>query len=100
MLHGPLKREFLIEQGWIPLEESPEGLVVMCMSTLRRCVAPASCRRFFRVRPSSPTAVTTLTEFEETSVQLYGAGAEGGTIDQLLADLSAPIDDGSNDDSL
>jgi GAF domain-containing protein len=25
MLHGPLKRDFLVEQGWIPLEESPEG---------------------------------------------------------------------------
>lgn len=23
MLHGPLKRDFLVEQGWIPLEESP-----------------------------------------------------------------------------
>ena len=30
MLHGALKREFLEEQGWIPLEESPEGLVIMC----------------------------------------------------------------------
>ena len=25
-LHGSLKREFIEEQGWIPLEESPEGL--------------------------------------------------------------------------
>ncbi|WP_413857638.1 hypothetical protein [Candidatus Aalborgicola defluviihabitans] len=31
MLHGALKREFRVEQGWIPLEESPEGLVIMCM---------------------------------------------------------------------
>ena len=30
-LHGPLKREFIVEQGWIPLEESTEGLVVMCV---------------------------------------------------------------------
>jgi hypothetical protein len=30
-LHGPLKREFIEEQGWIPLEESPEGLVIMCV---------------------------------------------------------------------
>jgi hypothetical protein len=26
-LQGALKREFVTEQGWIPLEESPEGLV-------------------------------------------------------------------------
>ena len=45
--------------------------------------------------------VTTLTEFQETLAQLYGAGAEGGSIDQLLADMDGgPIDDGSNDDSL
>ncbi len=30
-LQGPLKRDFVEEQGWIPLEESPDGLVVMCM---------------------------------------------------------------------
>ena len=31
MLHGALKREFIEEQGWIPLEESPDGLVIMCL---------------------------------------------------------------------
>src|ERR1035437_2054909 len=31
MLHGALKREFIEVQGWIPLEESPAGLVVMCL---------------------------------------------------------------------
>ena len=30
-LQGPLKREFVDEQGWLPLEETPEGLVVMCL---------------------------------------------------------------------
>ncbi len=30
-LQGPLKRDFVQEQGWIPLEESPDGLVIMCM---------------------------------------------------------------------
>jgi type II secretory ATPase GspE/PulE/Tfp pilus assembly ATPase PilB-like protein len=45
--------------------------------------------------------VTTQAEFQETLAQLYGAGAEGGSIDQLLADMDGgPIDDGSNDDSL
>ena len=33
--------------------------------------------------------------------QLFGASADSSTIDQLLADMDgAPIDDGSNDDSL
>jgi type II secretory ATPase GspE/PulE/Tfp pilus assembly ATPase PilB-like protein len=98
MLHGPLKRDFLVEQGWIPLEESPEGLVVMC-------VDPEAVRgsrivpQVFSRQSKFAYRVTTQTEFEETLSQLYGAGAEGGTIDELLADLSAPIDDESGDDS-
>ncbi|MBX3653797.1 MAG: Flp pilus assembly complex ATPase component TadA [Ramlibacter sp.] len=98
MLHGPLKRDFLMEQGWIPLEESPEGLLVMCMdpeavrgSRIVPQVFPRLSKFAYRV--------TTQTEFEETLSQLYGAGVEGGSIDELLADLSAPVDDEGGDDS-
>ncbi len=100
MLHGPLKREFLVEQGWIPLEESPEGLVVMCADPEAVRGARVVPQVFPRITKFA-YRVTTLTEFEETLAQLYGAGAEGGSIDQLLADMDGgPIDDGSNDDSL
>ncbi len=97
MLHGPLKRDFLVEQGWIPLEDSPDGLVVMCMdpeavrgSRIVPQVFPRISKFAYRV--------TTQTEFEETLSQLYGAGVEGGSIDELLADLSAPADDDGGDD--
>jgi len=100
MLHGPLKREFILEQGWIPLEESPEGLVIMCMdpeavrgSRIVPQVFPRISKFAYRV--------TTQTEFVETLAQLFGAVADSSTIDQLLADMDGgPIDDGSNDDSL
>jgi type II secretory ATPase GspE/PulE/Tfp pilus assembly ATPase PilB-like protein len=95
-LQGPLKRDFVEEQGWIPLEESPEGLVIMCMdpeavrgSRIVPQVFPRYSKFAYRV--------TTQTEFEETLAQLYGAD-EGGSIDDLLADLSAPLDDESGDD--
>ncbi len=100
MLHGALKRDFLEEQGWIPLEDTPEGLLVMCTdpeavrgSRIVPQVFPRMSKFAYRV--------TTQTEFEETLSQLYGAGAEGGSIDELLADLSAPMDDegGSGDES-
>nr|WP_315848704.1 ATPase, T2SS/T4P/T4SS family [uncultured Rhodoferax sp.] len=100
MLHGALKREFIVEQGWIPLEESPEGLVIMCLdpeavrgSRVVPQVFPRSSKFSYRV--------TTQTEFKDTLAQLFGASADSSTIDQLLADMDgAPIDDGSNDDSL
>ena len=96
-LQGPLKREFVEEQGWIPLEESPEGLVVMCMdpeAVRGSRIVPQVFSRHSRFS----YRVTTQTEFQETLAQLYGAGA-GESIDELLADLSAPMDDEGGEDS-
>jgi len=98
MLHGPLKRDFLVEQGWIPIEESPDGLVVMCVdpeATRGSRIVPQVFPRMSKFA----YRVTTQTEFEETLSQLYGAGAEGGSIDELLADMNAPIDDDTGDDN-
>ncbi len=101
MLHGPLKREFVVEQGWLPLEESPEGMVIMCVdpeavrgSRVVPQVFPRTAKFAYRV--------TTQTEFEETLAQVFGAGVEGGSINELLADMDGGgvLDDGSNDDSL
>jgi type II secretory ATPase GspE/PulE/Tfp pilus assembly ATPase PilB-like protein len=101
-LHGPLKREFLEEQGWIPLEESPEGLVIMCMdpeavrnARVVRQVFPRMARFAYRV--------TTHAEFAQTLAQLFDSGVETGSIDEMLADMdggAGALDDGSNDESL
>ncbi len=96
-LQGPLKREFIEEQGWIPLEESPEGLVIMCTdpeAVRGSRVVPQVFPRFSKYA----YRVTTQTEFEETIAQLYGEG-EGASIDELLADLGGPMDDEGGDDS-
>ncbi|HSV51368.1 MAG TPA: GspE/PulE family protein, partial [Burkholderiaceae bacterium] len=100
MLHGSLKREFLENAGWIPLEETTEGLVVMCLdpevargSRLVPQVFPRITKFAYRV--------TCQTEFEETLAQLFGAALEGGSIDQMLADMDAPAtEDGGSDDAL
>ena len=98
MWHGPLKRHFIEQQGWLPLEESPEGLLIMCVdpeavrgSRIVAQVFPRTSKFAYRV--------TTQTEFEETLGQLFGAGSEGGSIDQLLADMDAPLDSDAIDDS-
>ena len=100
MLHGPLKREFIEEQGWIPLEESPEGLVIMCVDPEAVRGARVVPQVFPRINKFA-YRVTTFTEFRETLGQLYGVDVEGGSIDQLLAEMDGgPIDDGINEDSL
>ncbi|OGB41331.1 MAG: secretion system protein E [Burkholderiales bacterium RIFOXYC2_FULL_59_8] len=99
-LHSALKREFIDEQGWIPLEESPDGLVVMCLDP----EAVRSSRILAQVFPRLSKfayRVTTHIEFMQTLGQIFGVEAESGSISDMLADMdSAPMDDGSNDDSL
>ncbi len=98
-LQGPLKRDFVQEQGWIPLEESPDGLAIMCMdpeAVRGSRIVPQVFPRFSRLT----YRVTTQTEFEETLAQLYGA-EEGASIDELLADMSgAPIDEEGDESGL
>ncbi len=100
MLHASLKRDFVEEQRWIPLEETPEGLVVMCVdpeATRGSRIVPQVFQRLSKFA----YRVTTQTEFEETLGQLFGTESGGGSIDQLLEGLSAsPDEDGFNDESL
>ncbi|MBI5279974.1 MAG: Flp pilus assembly complex ATPase component TadA [Burkholderiales bacterium] len=97
-LQGNLKKEFISEQGWIPLEESPEGLIIMCMDPEAVRGSKIVPQVFPRIN-KFVYKVTTQTEFEETMAQLYGVpGEEGASIDELLADLNAPVDDEGSDE--
>ena len=98
MVHGVLKRDFVVQQGWLPLEETPQGLLVMCADPEAVRGARVVPQVFPRISKFA-YCVTTQTEFEETLSQLYGAGNEGGSIDQLLADMDTPADHDSADDS-
>jgi type II secretory ATPase GspE/PulE/Tfp pilus assembly ATPase PilB-like protein len=99
MLHASLKLDFVQSQGWIPLEESPEGLVVMCLDPEAVRGSRVVQQIFPRLHKFKYT-VTTQTEFEETLVQFFGAGADGGSINELLADMNAPLDEDADDSSL
>ena len=100
MLHGSLKREFTEGQGWIPLEESPEGLVIMCLDPEATRGARVVPQVFPRIHKFS-YRVTTQTEFEQTLEQLFGSVADTTSIDQMLADMGGPLGgDDENDDSL
>jgi type II secretory ATPase GspE/PulE/Tfp pilus assembly ATPase PilB-like protein len=98
MLHGLLKRHFVEQQGWLPLEDTPEGLTIMCVDPEAVRGARVVPQVFPKVSKFA-YCVTTQTEFEETLNQLFGAGNEGGSIDQLLADMDSPLENDANDDS-
>jgi type II secretory ATPase GspE/PulE/Tfp pilus assembly ATPase PilB-like protein len=98
MLHGPLKRDFIGQQGWIPLEETTEGLVIMCMDPEAVRGARVVPQVFPRITKFA-YRVTTQTEFDETLNQLFGAGADSSSIDQLLADMDSPLEGDAVDES-
>ena len=98
MLHASLKREFIAQQGWIPLEETTEGLLIMCVDPEAVRGARVVPQVFPRVSKFA-YRVTTQTEFEETLGQLFGVLNEGGSIDQLLAGMDSPVDNDTDDDS-
>ncbi len=89
-LHGLLKRDFVATQQWLPLEETPEGLVVLCLD-------PEATRNSRMVPQVYPKArhlqfrVTTATEFQQTVDQLWPQEV-GHSIDTLLADLPDAVE--------
>jgi type II secretory ATPase GspE/PulE/Tfp pilus assembly ATPase PilB-like protein len=99
-LQGALKREFVSEQGWIPLEEGPEGLVVMCLDPEQVRNSRILPQIFPRIAKFA-WRVTTLTEFRQTLDHFWPAAPEE-SVEEMLADLSAPLDDesGPDDNSL
>jgi type II secretory ATPase GspE/PulE/Tfp pilus assembly ATPase PilB-like protein len=99
-LHGALKRDFLSEQGWIPLEESFEGLIVMCLN-------PENVRNTYVVQHMFPRenkfkyVVTSHSEFNQTLDLIFGNSDGDGNIDHLLANLSRPMqEEGEEEDYL
>lgn len=89
-LQGKLKREFVLAHHWIPLEDTPTGLLVMTLD-------PEDVRNSRIVPQVFPQfakcvyAVTTVTEFEQTVEHFWGAHTKEDSVEDLLADL-APAD--------
>ena len=90
-LHGQLRREFVESQGWLPLEETEDGLVVMCLdpeAVRRSRLVPMVFQHHSRFawRAASPQ------DFARTVSQLYGTD-DGQSVDALSADLQSPLED-------
>ena len=80
-----IKREFVDESAWLPLEDSSEGLIVMSPDPERL----RSSRIVNNIFPKAKIAyrVTTLREFAATVDQFFGAISDMGSVDDLLSDM-------------
>lgn len=95
-LHGKLKSDFVAECQWLPLEEGPDGLLIMA-------VDPEDARngklvpQVFPQFPRLVFAVTTASEFAQTVAQLVGVGPDAYGPEDMLTDTPLSQDD---DDTL
>ena len=80
-----IKREFVDESSWLPLEEGADGLVVMSPDPERL----RSSRIVNTIFPKARIAyrVTTLREFAATVDQFFGAISDMGSVDDLLSGM-------------
>ena len=88
-----LKRDFLEQAKWAPVEEGPEGVMVVCMDPEQ----VKGSRVVNNVFPRAKVAyrVTTNHEFVQTIDQLFGvSGVPGFTDDSSVGDLLSTLDEG------
>jgi hypothetical protein len=81
-----LKREYVESNQWVPIEDTREGLVIMCLDPER----VKSSRIVQNVFPKARLVyrVTTLKEFKDTLNHFYGAEAvDTGDIGDMLSGL-------------
>ncbi len=87
-----LKRQYVEECLWLPLEENKDGLLVMATDPEQ----VANTRIVNQIFPRSKIVyrVTTNLEFEQTVDQFYGAASDTGTVGELLSGLDDHDDEG------
>ncbi|WP_369692826.1 GspE/PulE family protein [Azovibrio restrictus] len=80
-----LKRDYLEESAWLPVEETAEGILILTPDPER--VRNAKVVNNVFPRKKLAYRVTTALEFRQTMDQFFGALAELGSVGELLSDL-------------
>jgi type II secretory ATPase GspE/PulE/Tfp pilus assembly ATPase PilB-like protein len=88
-----LKREYVEENQWLPIEEIKEGIVILTMDPEQ----VKSSRIVNNVFPKSKLVfrVTTIHEFRQSVDQFYGAAADYGSVGDLLSGLDEGEESGA-----
>jgi len=80
-----LKRDYVEQNQWVPVEESKEGVLILTMDPEQ----VKSSRIVNNVFPRSKLVfrVTTINEFNQTLDQFYGVAGDSSTVSELLSGL-------------
>ncbi len=93
-LLAKLPVNFVREHGWLPIEETGEGLVVLCTDP-QRLRASRLVEHVFAGRRRILYKVSTRREFAKTVEQFYGASPEDVS---SIGDLLSSLEDGSEEE--
>ena len=97
-----LKREYVEANQWLPIDDTKEGLVVLCLDPERIRSSRIAANVFPKARIGY--RVTTLKEFKDTIKQFYGTESmDSGNVDDLLSGLendANEIDSGGSSDEI
>lgn len=93
-----IKREFVEQSHWLPLEETEEGVVVMATDPEQIRASRVANNVF----PNKKVAIraTTMREFRRTVDQFFEASLDMGSVDDLLSDLVDEVQDVTTADEL
>ncbi|WP_417067899.1 GspE/PulE family protein [Niveibacterium terrae] len=91
-----IKKDYVLQSQWIPLEETHEGIIVLTVEPEQ----VRGARVAENVFPGTPLSfrVTTRKEFEQTVEQLFGHGYDDASVSDLLSGMGEdereqPLDD-------
>lgn len=93
-----LKREFVQQNQWLPLEDSPEGIVIMAVDP-EAIRATKVAQSVFPGRRLS-VRVTTRREFDDTVDQFFEPSLDTSSVNDLLSDLDDEEHEGGAADDL
>lgn len=87
-----LKREFIEQNQWLPIEEGKDGVVVLAADPEQ----VKSARIINTVLPKARLTyrVTTNSEFKQTVDQFFGAEGDTGSVDELLSGMEGIDEEG------
>ena len=91
-----LRREYVEQNQWLPIEDTVEGIAIMCMDPEQ----VKSSRVVNNIFPKSKIVyrVTTIREFKQTVDQFFGGGGGAFSDNTDVGDLLSSMDDGDEGD--
>jgi len=88
-----LKRQYVEQNQWMPIEEGKEGLVILAIDPEQ----VKSARVINNIFPKAKLVfrVTTHSEFIQTAGDFFGAGGDSASVGELLSGMDSDDDEGS-----